>query len=747
MKVMLLKRSSSFFARLLLSSLLIVALSFSFSLGVSRYVSGVLEDEISRANYAAIEQVSHIIDSWIEEILNDFSQLSLHSEVNDAIRTEIAGNELTGAQVIQVRKALTGVFNTHLDELFIYFPSTDKVVSRSRTCFPLKEYAACYYPQSADFEKTLLNTRTSSIVALKEYQSVMVLQPIPILSLPSNIAVGCAVISRNDLINLLKNCAPAGGAAFMADTAGNVLVSAGRQDIPETLARMLTDDSYGAIDISGEEYVVQKVSSKYHRLSYVSCVPDSVFYEKLISVRYACMIACVMFFVFAALIAYWLSRRNYTPISNLVNEIRSTGCDEAREYPNEIEYIRAVLRKTLDEQTGLQDVMTASVLRRMLHAQIPPGTGVKAALRDAGLSGVSDFFSVVLMQPEQNTGEGSFDELNDSAVFRLVSAIASKEDRAWTVLEHEGLYACILNTARPGENTAERFAQGVRAFFESSISLTFTLSVGGNYEGLAGIRSSFLEAREALGYRSVLGAGSVIMHSSLEKTVFRYRFIDRDEAEQLVVSAVKNSDTEPKELLSRIRTKCSDGDIRLPDEFKCFSFDICALMRKAAEKLSLSSCMIDALMVCDTLPSFEIAFQDTIERMKSAYAEGDAVVMGRSQQLCMRIKAYIDESFGDPALGISAVGSRFEMSGAYLSRLFADTVGSTIASYITSVRIENAKKMLKKETASVEVISEACGFLSSSTFIRLFKKIEGMTPGAYRKLYTCGENAEEDDAT
>ena len=138
MKVMLLKRSSSFFARLLLSSLLIVALSVSFSLGVNRYVSGVLEDEISRANYAAIEQVSNIIDSWIEEILNDFSQLSLHSEVNDAIRTEIAGNELTGAQVIQVRKALTGVFNTHLDELFIYFPSTDKVVSRSRTCFPLK---------------------------------------------------------------------------------------------------------------------------------------------------------------------------------------------------------------------------------------------------------------------------------------------------------------------------------------------------------------------------------------------------------------------------------------------------------------------------------------------------------------------------------------------------------------------------------------------------------------------------------
>ena len=121
--------------------------------------------------------------------------------------------------------------------------------------------------------------------------------------------------------------------------------------------------------------------------------------------------------------------------------------------------------------------------------------------------------------------------------------------------------------------------------------------------------------------------------------------------------------------------------------------------------------------------------------------------MGRSRQLCQRIKAYIDESFGDPALGISAVGSKFEMSGAYLSRLFADTIGSTIAAYITSVRIENARKMLKKDSMSVEEISEACGFLSSSTFIRLFKKIEGMTPGAYRKL--CNEDAAsgEDDLT
>ena len=45
----------------------------------------------------------------------------------------------------------------------------------------------------------------------------------------------------------------------------------------------------------------------------------------------------------------------------------------------------------------------------------------------------------------------------------------------------------------------------------------------------------------------------------------------------------------------------------------------------------------------------------------------------------------------------------------------------------------------------MEDIASASGFLSSGTFIKTFKKVEGITPGAYRKLVLPPEEAGSDE--
>ena len=50
------------------------------------------------------------------------------------------------------------------------------------------------------------------------------------------------------------------------------------------------------------------------------------------------------------------------------------------------------------------------------------------------------------------------------------------------------------------------------------------------------------------------------------------------------------------------------------------------------------------------------------------------------------------------------------------------------------LRIDHAKKLLEETSDTMETVAVSSGFLSSSTFIKVFKKSEGITPGAYRKL-------------
>ena len=58
----------------------------------------------------------------------------------------------------------------------------------------------------------------------------------------------------------------------------------------------------------------------------------------------------------------------------------------------------------------------------------------------------------------------------------------------------------------------------------------------------------------------------------------------------------------------------------------------------------------------------------------------------------------------------------------------------SIPDYINAMRINKAKKLLRDTSQSVQLIAASVGFTESSTFIRIFKKIEGITPGVYRTL-------------
>ncbi len=91
---------------------------------------------------------------------------------------------------------------------------------------------------------------------------------------------------------------------------------------------------------------------------------------------------------------------------------------------------------------------------------------------------------------------------------------------------------------------------------------------------------------------------------------------------------------------------------------------------------------------------------------------------------------YINENFADP-LTLDMVAKATYLSVNQISRLFSEKCGTTIAKYITSKRITEAKKMLASGVGVTETAMR-CGFGDYSGFIRTFKKSVGMTPGKYK---------------
>ena len=118
---------------------------------------------------------------------------------------------------------------------------------------------------------------------------------------------------------------------------------------------------------------------------------------------------------------------------------------------------------------------------------------------------------------------------------------------------------------------------------------------------------------------------------------------------------------------------------------------------------------------------------------ESWHPENTAKSVSRRRDL-QNMKDYIDLHFSEK-LTLDSLAEAFYINKYYLTRVFREQFGITVNSYILQVRITRAKQLLRFSDLSIEKISQECGMNDANYFARMFKKIEGISPGEYRKRW------------
>lgn len=95
----------------------------------------------------------------------------------------------------------------------------------------------------------------------------------------------------------------------------------------------------------------------------------------------------------------------------------------------------------------------------------------------------------------------------------------------------------------------------------------------------------------------------------------------------------------------------------------------------------------------------------------------------------------------DPDLTLPRVARRLGMPQTRLSQLLNDNNQTSFKQYLTQLRVVEAKTLLRLTPPKpLELVAEEAGFRSMSTFHSAFKKLEGVTPAAFRATRTDSEN-------
>jgi two-component system response regulator YesN len=94
---------------------------------------------------------------------------------------------------------------------------------------------------------------------------------------------------------------------------------------------------------------------------------------------------------------------------------------------------------------------------------------------------------------------------------------------------------------------------------------------------------------------------------------------------------------------------------------------------------------------------------------------------------------YIRSEYPNP-LSLEKAAAYVHLSPSHFSRIFHEGTGESFVAYLTRIRIEKGKSLLKDPSIPLAEIGTSIGFKDQSYFTRVFKRGTGMSPGKYRSL-------------
>lgn len=84
-------------------------------------------------------------------------------------------------------------------------------------------------------------------------------------------------------------------------------------------------------------------------------------------------------------------------------------------------------------------------------------------------------------------------------------------------------------------------------------------------------------------------------------------------------------------------------------------------------------------------------------------------------------------------ISLTSLAAKYNISMARLSEMIKEHLSLNFSDYISSLRIQRAKELLRDESLSIQEIAEIVGYNDYFYFTKVFKKVEGISPSKYRK--------------
>lgn len=316
-------------------------------------------------------------------------------------------------------------------------------------------------------------------------------------------------------------------------------------------------------------------------------------------------------------------------------------------------------------------------------------------------------------------------------------------------------YAILVKGQRDTikKNTCECVETIQKIMEETRANVDWFVAVGEEADRLSRIKQSYHTAARTYAFR-YLYDGHILYYNMLEQV--KENSADTSKTEAVQLKNVNINALNP-EILQKFLSSGLEDEVdsfvhdyfhaigREPMESLVFRnyvvlnvrFSVLSFLKKIGyDDTELSREETDDV-VKKTSQSTEASVAYAEEVLKRAIAIRDENAGSQNRSVLKQAIDFIDGHYMDEEISLNRVAHVANVSANHFSALFSQNMGQTFIEYLTSLRMDKAKELLRCTSKRSSEIAGEVGYKDAHYFSYLFKKTQGMTPSEYRK--TRGE--------
>ncbi|MBD0381396.1 AraC family transcriptional regulator [Paenibacillus sedimenti] len=766
----------------------IVVLLLPIAIGFLLYFesSRTLKEEIHQANDSLLKQIREIMDNqfkMMEQLNFEMTwgvrmQELLYSNKYEAFPKEYVYDVYQIAQDLKLFK------NSYplIDSFYVYFNANDSVILPGTVRTGTFAYETLHQSDAFSFvswSSIIGRSNFKGFIPMyrinddnKSQKTVAYISTYP-LERDKPVATNVLMIDESRILGVIQNMEIFNkGHVLILNENNQILAASSDLALPDDFpyGQLQDDANLYYSDPNGEKYEVSYIQSPRSKLKYVSMIPSSHYWKKAEHVRKLTYVSMAVSLLGGCILTMFFLRRNYHPVRRLVEAFSKKTAFPARKRYNEFHFIQEAVDSTLSEVDNMKlkmeqqrHIIRSNFIVKLLRGKLDSQVPIDEALTTFHMRFDTNDYAVMLFVVEDSRNfferiegmqEGDKWRLMHFIIMNVVEELVSRKYRGYAA-EIDDTIACLVNVRQEAGHDAKSellwIAQEALSFLAATYEIRLTISISRIHEQISRVSTAFIEALDTMEYKLVMGRQEILAFDDLQTE----QACDTDngyyyplQLEQQLMSAVKLGELEnAKSILVDIMANNLERPGISAAMAKCLMLDLVSTMMKTVSEAGdmqesffiRNPKLLDRLIVSKTIQDMQQQLHEILHHVCEYTWARRQQNMDQSRQRALQklveeVTAYIENNYNNPNLNVTMIGNHFDRKATYLSKLFKDYAGEGLLDTINKVRIEKSKQLMMQRDQSVGDAASCVGFNDINAFIRVFKKMEGITPGRYKEL-------------